>query len=297
MRGQALVPQGRKRLARWRLLEPEADIVSELARVAGIDLLCARVLANRGLTLEAAPGFLSPSLKTIGAPKEEAWRVAARRVARAIKDGERIGIFGDYDTDGITSAAVLYLAFSRYTNNLAVKLPTRQTGYGLLEPYVRDLFAEGVDLVVTADCGISNKTEIMVANTLGMDVIVTDHHIPPENPPEAPPAVAVLDPKLWSPKDPLAGVGVAWKLAWAVAKELEDPDGKRHIGRLLDLVSIGTIVDIAPLIGDNRSLASMGLRYMNGLLSAGEARPGLAALVKVAGVRGDVNEGDLGWKL
>ncbi|MDX6381048.1 MAG: single-stranded-DNA-specific exonuclease, partial [Rubrobacteraceae bacterium] len=94
-------------MARWRLLEPEADVVSELARVAGIDLLCARVLANRGVTFEAAPGFLSPSLKTVGAPKEEAWRVAARRVARAIKDGERIGVFGDYDTDGITSAAVL----------------------------------------------------------------------------------------------------------------------------------------------------------------------------------------------
>jgi single-stranded-DNA-specific exonuclease len=284
-------------LARWRLLEPEADVVSELARVAGIDLLCARVLANRGVTFEAAPGFLSPSLKTVGAPKEEAWRVAARRVARAIKDGERIGVFGDYDTDGITSAAVLYLAFSRYTNNLTVKLPTRQTGYGLLEPYVRDLFAEGVDLIVTADCGISNRTEIMLANTLGMDVIVTDHHIPPEDPPEAPPAVAVLNPKLWSPQDPLAGVGVAWKLAWAVAKELEDPDGKRHIGRLLDLVSIGTIVDIAPLVGENRALASMGLRHMNRSLCAGSARPGIGALAKVAGVRGTLDEGDLGWKL
>ena len=284
-------------MARWRLLEPEADVVSDLARIAEIDLLCARVLANRGLAPEDVPGFLSPSLKTVGAPEEEAWKAAARRIARAVKDGERIGVFGDYDTDGITSAAVLYLAFSRYTNNLVVKLPTRQTGYGFLEPYARDLFAEGVDLVVTADCGISNRAEVELANSLGMDVIVTDHHIPPEAPPEAPPAVAVLDPKLWNPEDPLAGVGVAWKLAWAVAKEMEDPDGKRHIGRLLDLVSIGTVVDIAPLIGDNRALASMGLRYMNRSLSAGEARPGLAALVKVAGVRGALDEGDLGWKL
>lgn len=284
-------------MAKWRLLEPEADIVSELSRVAGIDPLCARVLANRGLTPEATLGFLSPSLKTISAPEEEPWRVAARRIVQAIKNGEQIGVFGDYDTDGITSAAVLCLALSRYTSNLIVKLPTRQTGYGLLEPYVRDLFAEGVDLVVTADCGISNRAEIELAKSLGMDVIVTDHHIPPEAPPEAPPAVAVLDPKLWNPKDPLAGVGVAWKLTWAVARELEDPDGRRHIGRLLDLVSIGTIVDIAPLISDNRALVSMGLRYMNRLLSAGEARPGLAALVKVAGVRGEVDEGDLGWKL
>jgi single-stranded-DNA-specific exonuclease len=176
-------------------------------------------------------------------------------------------------------------------------LPTRQTGYGLLEPYVRDLFAEGVDLIVTADCGISNKVGVELASELGMDVIVTDHHIPSEDPPEAPPAVAVLDPKLWDLDDPLAGVGVAWKLAWAVAREIEDPDGRRHIGRLLDLVSIGTVVDIAPLVGDNRALASMGLRHMNRSLHTGDTRPGIAALAKVAGVRGELDEGDLGWKL
>ncbi len=284
-------------MARWRLLEPEAGVVSELARVAGVHTLCARVLANRGVSPENALGFLSPSLKTVGAPDEEAWRVAAQRVVRAIEEGELIGVFGDYDTDGLTSAATLYLALSRYTNNLVVQLPTRQTGYGLLEPYVRNLFAEGVDLIVTADCGISNRAGVEIAGLLGMDVIVTDHHIPPEDPPEAPPAVAVLDPKLWDIDDPLAGVGVAWKLAWAVAREIEDPDGRRHIGRLLDLVSIGTVVDIAPLVGDNRALASMGIRYMNRSLHAGDARPGIAALAKVAGVRGELDEGDLGWKL
>jgi single-stranded-DNA-specific exonuclease len=286
---------GRSCLARWRLLEPEADVVSELAQKAGIDPLCARVLANRGVAPEDAPGFLSPSLKTIGAPEEEAWRVAARRVARAVRSGERIGVFGDYDTDGITSAAVLYLALSHYTDELVVKLPVRQVGYGLLEPYVRDLFAEGVDLLVTADCGVSNRAEVALANELGMDVIVTDHHIPPENPPET--AVAVLDPKLWDPEDPLAGVGVAWKFAWAVARELGDAEGKRRLGRLLDLVSVGTIVDIAPLVGDNRALASMGLRHMNHALGAGRARPGIEALVKVAGVRGELDEEDLGWRL
>ncbi len=282
-------------MARWQPLEPEADVVSELMQTAGVDALCARVLANRGVSPEAALGFLSPSLKTVGAPGEEAWRMAARRIVRAINDGERIGIFGDYDADGITSAAVLYLALSRYTDNLVVKLPTRQTGYGLLEPYVRDLFAEGVNLLVTADCGISNRAEVELANTLGMDVVVTDHHIPPENPPDT--AVAVLDPKLWNPKDPLAGVGVAWKLAWAVARDIGDPDGKRHIGRLLDLVSIGTIVDIAPLVGENRALACMGLRHINRSLCAGSVRPGIGALVKVAGVRDPLDEEDLGWKL
>jgi single-stranded-DNA-specific exonuclease len=282
-------------LARWRLLEPDADAVSELARSAGVDRLCARVLINRGVAPEAAADFLSPSLAAVGMPEEDAWGVAAQRVARAVKNGERIGVFGDYDTDGITSAAVLYLALSNYTDNLTVGLPTRQTGYGLLEPYVRDLFAEGVDLLITADCGISNRREVALANDLGMEAIVTDHHIPPEDPPDA--AVAVLDPKLWNPDDPLAGVGVAWKFAWAVARELGDENGRKRLGRLLDLVSVGTVVDIAPLVGDNRALAHMGLKHINRGLVAGGARPGIEALVKVAGVRGELDEGDLGWKL
>ena len=278
-------------------MEPAKDLVSGIAQEAGVDPLCARVLANRGVLPEGALGFLSPSLKTLRAPEEEAWRVAARRVARAVRDGERIGVFGDYDADGITSAAVLYLALSHYTDNVVVQLPIRQVGYSLLEPYVRDLFAEGVDLLVTADCGISNRNEVALAGELGMEVIVTDHHIPPEDPPEAPPAVAVLDPKLWDPDDPLAGVGVAWKFAWAVARELEDPDGPKRLGRLLDLVSVGTVVDIAPLVGDNRALASMGLKHMNKTLATGRARPGIEAIVKAAGVRGELTEDDLGWRL
>ena len=282
-------------MARWKLLEPERDTIAELTKASGVDELAARVLANRGVLPEHVDGFLVPSLKTVAAPEEEPWRVAARRISKAIKNGERIGVFGDYDTDGITSAAVLYGALSNYTDNLIVKLPTRQVGYSLLEPYVRDLFAESVDLLVTADCGISNKHEVALAASLGMDVIVTDHHIPPENPPDA--AVAVLNPKLWNMEDPLAGVGVAWKLAWAVAREMGDPDGKQRLGRLLDLVSVGTIVDIAPLVRDNRALAAMGLRYINRSLAAGGARPGLQALVKVAGVRGELDEQDLGWKI
>lgn len=282
-------------MARWKLLEPESDLVAEIVRSAGVDYLCACVLANRGVAPEIVPDFLTPSLKGIKMPEEEPWKVAARRIARAVKNDERIGIFGDYDTDGITSAAVLYLALSNYTNNLVVKLPTRQTGYSLREPYVRDLFSEGLDLLITADCGISNKTEVELANSLGMDVIVTDHHIPPEDPPDA--AVAVVNPKLWDMEDPLAGVGVAWKMAWAVARELGDPEGRKRLGRLLDLVSVGTIVDIAPLTGDNRSLAAMGLRHVNRTLGTHAARPGIEALVKVAGVKGALDEDDLGWKL
>ena len=124
---------------------------------------------------------------------------------------------------------------------------------------------------------------------------MTDHHIPPEDPPDS--AVAVLDPKLWDPDDPLAGVGVAWKFAWAVARELGDPEGKKRLGRLLDLVSVGTVVDIAPLVGDNRALAIDGPQAHEPGALPGMRRPGIEALVKVAGVRGELDEGDLGWKL
>ena len=285
-------------MARWRVLQPENEALDELRRVVpDLQPLCARVLANRGVGPESAAEFMSPSLSGVAPPEGEPWTTAARRIARAVKDGEKIVVFGDYDTDGVTSTALLYSALSEYTAKVTYKLPTRQVGYGLLEPYVRDMFSEGADLVVTADCGISNRAEVELAASLGMDVIVSDHHLPPDEPPESPPAVAVLDPKLWDLEDPLAGVGVAWKLAWAVARELGDPDGKRKIGRLLDLVSVGTVVDIAPLVGDNRALASAGLKYLNGGLSGGGARVGLQALVKVAGIRGGINEDDLGWKL
>ena len=150
-------------MARWKLHKPEPDVVAELAQTAGVGEVCARVLANRGVLPESAAGFLSPSLGGRQPARRRPWRVAARRISRAIKTGERIGIFGDYDTDGITSSAVLYGALSNYTDNLLVKLPTRQTGYSLLEPYVRDLFAEGVDLLITADCGVSNKREVELA--------------------------------------------------------------------------------------------------------------------------------------
>src|ERR671910_2902360 len=192
-------------LARWRLLQPDADVVSELAREAEVDLLCARVLANRGVAPGEAADFLSPSLAAVGMPDEDQWNVAAERVAKAIEGGERIGVFGDYDTDGITSAAVLFLALSHYTDNITVVLPTRQTGYGLMEPYVRDIFAEGVDLLITADCGISNRSEVALANELGMEVVVTDHHIPPEDPPDT--AVAGLDPQPLEPPEPPGGGG------------------------------------------------------------------------------------------
>ena len=99
-------------MARWRLLEPDTSVVSELTREAGVVPLCARVLANRGVEPGGAEDFLSPSLAAIGKPDEDVWGVAARRVAKAVEDGERIGVFGDYDTDGITSAAVLFLALS-----------------------------------------------------------------------------------------------------------------------------------------------------------------------------------------
>lgn len=261
-------------------------------RAAGVDRICAVVLANRGVLPETLEDFLSPSLKNISPPDGGPWRVAARRVAAAVRSGERIGIFGDYDADGVTSAAVLSLALSRYTENLVVKLPNRQTGYGLLEPYVRDMFAEGVRLLITADCGISNHREIeLAAGNLGMDVIVTDHHLPPAELPEA--AVAVLDPKIWDEDDPLAGVGVAWKLALALVRELGDPEGRRVLGRLLDLVAIGTVVDIAPLVGENRTLAWTGLKYLNG----GNVRPGLEALIRAAGVRRPLDEEDLGWRI
>ena len=213
-------------MARWRLLEPDAEVVSGLAREAEVEPLCARVLANRGVVPGRAAVFLAPSLATIGTPDEEVWGVAAGRVARAVKNGERIGVFGDYDTDGITSAAVLFLALSQYTENVTVGLPTRQTGYGLREPYVRDLFAEGVDLRITAGLRHLQPGGGRVASALGMEVR-TDHHIPPR---PAGRGVAVLD-RAWDLRTPGRGL-CRLEVRVALARRARRRRCRKRLGRL-----------------------------------------------------------------
>ena len=280
----------RKRMRpRWCLAEPFAG-VDDLARRAGISPLAAQVLANRGITdPDAATRFLSPKLNDLRDPAElPGVPDAARRIAQAVRDGEPIVIYGDYDVDGMTAVAILDACLSLAEANVTTYVPHRlEEGYGLHGPALTDLIAGGAKLIVTVDCGIGAVDAVAKARAAGADVIITDHHAPPQQTPDA---TAIVHPALPGSTyafPMLAGAGVAFKLAWQVARELcgstrVDEPMRRFLLNATCLAALGTIADVVPLVDENRVLAVHGL---SGLPHADH--PGLQALIKASGLDGE----------
>jgi single-stranded-DNA-specific exonuclease len=262
----------RKRIRpQWRVAEP-FDGVDDLARRAGLAPLTAQVLANRGITdPDAAGRFLSPKLNDLHDPADlPGVEDAARRIAQAAKAGEPIVIYGDYDVDGMTAVAILDACLSLAEANVTTYVPHR--------------LEEGF---VTVDCGIGAVDAVADATAAGADVIITDHHAPPQQTPDA---TAIVHPDLPGASYPfpmLAGAGVAFKLAWQVARELcgstrVDEPMRRFLLNATCLAALGTIADVVPLVDENRVLAVHGL---TGLPHADH--PGLQALIKASGLDGE----------
>jgi single-stranded-DNA-specific exonuclease len=251
---------------------------ADTARLA--DSLCispavADLLYRRGLTsAEAMDAYLSPGLRRLMPPSAiPGLDAAAALLARSLDAGKTVAIWGDYDVDGVTGTALL-VDFLRGRGHAPLwRLPVRaEEGYGLNSAGIEELAAAGAKLLITVDCGIGGLAEVARARELGLDVIVTDHHLPG---PELPPANVVVDPKLAEgPGWDLAGVGVAFFLAAAVNRLL--PGEPFDVRRLLDLVALGTLADVVPLGGQNRILAKNGM-----LLLAEAPRPGVHALKEV----------------
>ncbi|WP_129628630.1 single-stranded-DNA-specific exonuclease RecJ [Candidatus Oscillochloris fontis] len=218
---------------------------------------------------------------------------ASMRVVQAIQSGEPIAVYGDFDTDGVTAVTLLVQALGAMGAKIQPYIPHRtREGYGLNQDAIDHLAAQGVRLLITVDCGISNRDEVAHAMGLGMDVIVTDHHTPPS---ELPPAYAIVNPKQPGcsyPYPHLVGVGIAFKLVQALVKRgmvLGDLRGRD----LLDVVALGTVADMGPLDGENRVLVKAGLEALNST-----QRPGLRALVEVSGLRmGAVDSAAIGYML
>jgi len=260
---------------RWRIAPPPpAALARELADLHPVVV---RALARRGLTAAAdARAFLDGA-----PPDDDPYRLAGmapavRRLRRAIDTGEVVVVYGDFDADGVTATALLVLTLRRLGAHVRWYIPHRQEdGYGVHDAALTRLAAEGARVVVTVDCGIRAVDEVAAAARAGLDVIVTDHHVLPEALPEA---VAVINPR--RPDcgygfDGFAGVGLAYKLAQA----LLEGEGHDAAEGLLDLVAIGTIADIVPLVGENRALV------LRGLAALGTARrPGVRALFRAAGL-------------
>ncbi len=277
----------------WKV-RPAAS-AEELAALAPLPPLAAQVLLNRGVgDREEADRFLEPSYKTLADPfLMKGMKEATERLFRALEEREAIAVYGDFDADGVTAAALLVQALREMGGQVRPYIPHRvEEGYGLNVGAIEQLAGAGVRLLITVDCGISNASEVARANALGMAVIVTDHHLPP---PDLPPALAILNPRQADCRYPfkrLAGVGIAFTLVRGLVQAGAPRGGLR--GRdLLDLVALGTVADVSPLVGENRVLVSYGLEAIRKT-----ERPGLRSLLAVAGVRPEqVNTGTIGFVL
>lgn len=272
----------------WKIAEPWPG-AAELAVKLDISPRVAQVLYNRGISdYEQAQKFLEPRLTNLTEPEDmpDLWK-AAQRIGQAIRDKEPVVIYGDYDVDGITGSAILWHVIQRAGGTVTVYVPHRiEEGYGLNVQAVRKLSGEGTKLIVTVDCGIRDHAALAAARELGLPMIVTDHHAPDVNLPEA---YAVLHPGRCVEVGKTlevnpCGALVAFKLAWAVAREISGgkrvEEGFRELlVELTALVALATIADIVPLLGENRVIAKFGLERLSQT-----KLPGLQALLASAGL-------------
>lgn len=249
---------------RWKVGLAREQEGRELAHQLGIAPPVARLLIQRGLGAPAAAqAFLNPGEPDLHDPEQlRDMGAAVERINRALDRVETIAIYGDYDVDGVTSAALLGRVLAKLAKDPATILPRvphrARDGYGLSPDTIRSLHQQGATLIISADCGISAHEAADCARDLGVDLIITDHHEPGDS---LPAALAVLNPKRADcayPFRELAGVGVAFKLGEALAKSRGVTPGK-YRPHFIDLVALGTVADNAPLVGENRALARLGL--------------------------------------
>jgi single-stranded-DNA-specific exonuclease len=286
----------------WSVHSPDPDHVSRLSTQLGCHQVVAAVLINRGFkVVEEATAFLEPAFVHMRSPflMKEMDR-AVDRILVALEQREKVLVFGDYDADGMTATALLFEFLRKLDMDVVYYIPDRLTeGYGLTPQAVeRQALSRNVKLIITVDCGMSSHEAVLRAKGHGIDVIVTDHH---EAPPHLPEALAIVNPK--QPGCPsgltcLAGVGIAFNLALALRKRLRDMGfwetrPEPNLKAACDLVAIGTIADMVPILEENRIYVKAGLQ----VLSASE-RPGVQALLRVSGLSDTlVDTWDVAFKL
>ncbi len=280
---------------RWMLKEQSSERVAALSKELGISYTVARLLINRKHdTQEKAKAFIKKSLSDLYDPfLIPDMEKGALRIQEAIANDEKITIYGDYDVDGVTSSVIMHQYLVSKGAKVGIYIPDRSDdGYGLNVGAIKAIVDDGTKLIITVDCGITAIEEIDFANSLGIDVIVTDHHECKE---EMPKAVAVINPKRPDSEYPfkeLAGVGVAFKLICALA-EKNPSKQSGEIEKYLELVAFGTIADVMPLVNENRVLVSIGLKKISKTTNVG-----LLALIEEAGLRNKkITAGTIGYIL
>ena len=275
---------------KWHILPFNKDIVSKLSKGLKIPAALAAVLANRDIqNVQNANNYLSKSLKNTYDPYifKHIDKIV-NRILSAVKKNELITVYGDYDVDGICSTAILYSTLKEIGAKCQYYLPCRDEGYGLNSKAIKKCSEQGTKLIITVDCGINNCAEIKFAGSIGIDIIVTDHHVPGKNLPEC---IGIMNPKLADspyPYKDLAGVGIAYKLSEAIAKKFPGTDVTQH----LDLVGLGTIADVVPLTGENHIFAFHGLEAIKNT-----KKIGLQYLKKKSGIEREVYAGQVAFRL
>ena len=258
----------------WNVSKPEVSAVNELAQ-GGYYPLASMILAARGMqTLAQAKDYLDCDRAMSDPFLMTDMDKAAARVGLAMLEGEKIAVFGDYDVDVITSTCLLTSFLRRNGADVISYIPGRlEEGYGLNPIAIRQLHSEGVKLIITVDCGITAVEEAKLCKQLGIDLVITDHH---ECKDQLPDAAAVVDPHRPDggyPHMNLSGVGVAFKLAAALSG-----DQQAVLDEYADMVCLGTVADVMPLLGENRVFVARGLELLQHT-----RRPGIAALMEESG--------------
>src|SRR5437870_6233474 len=286
-----------KRLPKkWIVRPPDESRAAELAASLGVSPIVAGLLVARGYhDPGSAQSFLKPSLAHLHDPfLMRGMTDAVKRLLRAIDDQEPILIYGDYDVDGTTGTAVLLRALRMLGATAGYHVPHRFTeGYGIRQDALEKAASEAYKLVVSVDCGIRAHEPLHWARANGLDVIITDHHLPDKDE-GAPPALAVLNPNQHGcdyPDKNLAGVGVAFKLIHALFRER---GREAQAPGFLKMVAIGTVADVAKLVGENRAIVALGLSDLPSAVN-----PGLRALIEIAGCGDDseMTAYDLGFRI
>ena len=286
-------------LTQWQVAAPD-PAQGRLAAELSLSPLTCQVLVNRGITdAAAARTFLSPSLHDLHDPYLLlGMDTAVRRIVAAVQQGEPMAVYGDYDVDGVTGTALLMTFFEALGLQVASYIPERGgEGYGLNAEAMQQLARQGTRLLITVDCGSTAVAEVALARELGIDTIITDHHLPPSTLPAALTVLNPHQPGCGYPNKNLCGVGLVFKLLTALRAFMRQagvmrerlPNLKRH----LDLVALGTVADVTPIRGENRVIVHYGLQELTQTL-----KPGLQALRQVSGRQGKAaSVGEVGFQL
>ncbi len=275
----------------WMIKQPVPEAIQK--NLAQYPSLLQQLLFNRGITSgNEAETYLQVNGSIYNPMQLFGMQLAVTRIQEAIAQKEQIAVYGDYDVDGVTATALLVLALQSMSAEVKGFIPNRfEEGYGLSKEPLQKLFDEGIRLVITVDCGIRSGQEVDFCNELGMDVILTDHHEPHG---DVPNAIAVICPKQEGdlyPEKNLAGVGLAFKLAEALYHACPSPTTQES--DFYDLVALGTVADMVPLTGENRALVKAGLQQMKL-----QQRLGIRALAGAAGINLEtINTGNIGFGL